>query len=64
MSRTVWTVIGVIVAVVIAWFLVDVLFSLLWFIGKLVIVAVVAVVVFFVLRSVFGRRDGPDSIER
>ncbi|MEF3402185.1 hypothetical protein [Agromyces sp. CCNWLW203] len=64
MSRTVWTVIGVIVAVVIAWFLVDVLFSLLWFIGKLVIVAVVAVVVFFVLRGVFGRRDGPDSIER
>jgi hypothetical protein len=58
MSRTVWTVIGVIVAVVIAWFLVDVLFSLLWFIGKLVIVAVVAVVVFFVLRSVFARREG------
>ena len=57
MSRTVWTVIGVIVAVVIAWFLVDVLFSLLWFIGKLVIVAVVAVVVFFVLRSVFARRE-------
>jgi hypothetical protein len=64
MSRTVWTVIGVIVAVVIAWFLVDVLFSLLWFIGKLVIVAVVAVIVFFVLRSVFARREGPDSIER
>ncbi|MBM7831579.1 uncharacterized protein YacL [Agromyces cerinus] len=67
MSRTVWTVIGVIVAVVIAWFLVDVLFSLLWFIGKLVIVAVVAVVVYFVLRNVFGGRsdDGRrDSIER
>ena len=65
MSRTVWTVIGVIVAVVIAWFLVDVLFSLLWFIGKLVIVAVVAVVVYFVLRNVFGGRDdGQDSIER
>jgi len=61
MSRTVWTVIGVIVAVVIAWFLVDVLFSLLWFIGKLAIVAVVAVVVYFVLRSVFGGRD---SVER
>lgn len=64
MSRTVWTVIGVIVAVVIAWFLVDVLFSLLWFIGKLVIVAVVAVIVFFVLRSVFARRGDRDSIER
>lgn len=55
MSRTFWTVIGVIVAVVIAWFLVDVLFSLLWFIGKLVIVAVVAVIVYFVLRGAFAR---------
>ena len=57
MSRTAWTVIGVIVAVVIAWFLVDVLFSLLWFIGKLVIVAVVAAIVFFVLRGVFSREE-------
>ena len=61
MSRTVWTVIGVIVAVIIAWFLVDVLFSLLWFIGKLVIVAVVAVIVFFVLRMIFARGGDPDS---
>ncbi|MFC8680049.1 hypothetical protein ACFT30_00915 [Microbacterium ureisolvens] len=52
---TLWTILGVIAAIVIAWFLVDVLFSLLWFIGKLVIVAIVAVVVFFVLRSVFSR---------
>jgi hypothetical protein len=51
MSRTVWTVIGVIAAVIIAWFLVDVVFSVLWFIVKLVIVAVVAVVVFFALRA-------------
>ena len=64
MSRTVWTVIGVVVAVIIAWFLVDVLFSLLWFIGKLAIVAVVAVVVFLVLRAVVGRPRSQDSIER
>ena len=64
MSRTVWTVIGVVVAVIIAWFLVDVLFSLLWFIGKLAIVAVVAVIVFLVLRSVLGRPRSQDSIER
>ncbi|MDQ2661597.1 MAG: hypothetical protein M3Y52_06980 [Actinomycetota bacterium] len=64
MSRTVWTVIGVIVAVIIAWFLVDVLFSLLWFIGKLLIVAVVAVIVFFVLRALVGRSDDRRSIER
>ncbi|SFS18202.1 hypothetical protein SAMN04487783_2566 [Agrococcus baldri] len=57
MSRTVWAVICAIVAIVIAWLIVDVVFSLLWFIGKLVIVAVVAVVVFFVLRSLIGRRS-------
>ena len=31
---TVWTIVGVIAAIVIAWFLVDVLFSLLSFIGS------------------------------
>jgi hypothetical protein len=56
-KSTLWTVLGVIAAIVIAWILVDVLFSLLWFVGKLVIVAVVAAIVFFVLRSVFSRSD-------
>ena len=56
-KSTIWTVLGVIAAIVIAWFLVDVLFSLLWFIGKIVIVGVVAVVVFLVLRSIFSGRD-------
>ncbi|MEV1131099.1 hypothetical protein [Agromyces sp. NPDC049794] len=56
MSRTVWTVLGVIAAVLIAWFIVDVVFSVLWFIVKLAIVAVVAVVVFFVLRSLVRER--------
>jgi hypothetical protein len=64
MSRTVWTVIGVIAAVIIAWFLVDVLFSLLWFIGKLAIVAVVAVIVFFGLRAFVRPSDDRKSIER
>jgi len=52
-----WTVLGVIVAILIAWVLVDVFFSLLWFIGKLVIVLVVAGLVFLALRAVFSRRD-------
>lgn len=64
MSRTAWTVIGVIVAVIVAWFLVDVLFSLLWFIGKIAIVAVVAVIVFFVLRALVRPSDDRRSIER
>ena len=56
-KSTVWTILGVIAAIVIAWILVDVVFSLLWFIGKIVIVGVVAVIVFLVLRSIFSRRD-------
>lgn len=56
-KSTVWTILGVIAAIVIAWILVDVVFSLLWFIGKVVVVGIVAVIVFFVLRAIFARRD-------
>ena len=57
MTKNIWTILGVILAVVIAWWIVSALFSVLWFIGKLAIVAVVAVVVFFVLRGIFARSD-------
>lgn len=58
-KSTIWTVLGVVGAVVIAWFLVNVLFSVIAFAFKLLIVAIVALVVFFVLRSIFvrGRAD-------
>ncbi|GEP48607.1 hypothetical protein FVP74_08005 [Microbacterium saccharophilum] len=52
-----WTVVGVIVAVVIAWFLVDVIFKLAWLIAKLGMVAIVAVVVFLVIRMLFRRSE-------
>ncbi len=51
----IWTILGVIVAIVIAWFLVNALLSLAWFVVKLAIVLVVAVIVFFALRAVFSR---------
>lgn len=54
---TVWTIVGVIAAILIAWFLVNLLFSVLAFVFKLVAVAVVAVIVFFVLRMIFSRSD-------
>ncbi len=56
-KSTLWTVVGVIVAVVIAWVLVDVIFRLAWMIAKLGLIAVVAVVVFFVLRMLVTRSD-------
>lgn len=48
--RTVWTVLGVVVAVVIAWFVVDLALRVLAFGFRLALVAGVAVVVFLVLR--------------
>lgn len=56
-KSTLWTIVGVIVAVIIAWALVNVLFSLVAFAFRLLAVAVVAVIVFFILRAVFARRD-------
>ena len=64
MSRTLWIVLGVIASVVIAWFVVDLVFSVVWFIVKLAVVAVVAVVVFFVLRAWLGRASDREQIER
>ena len=57
-KSTIWTVLGGILAIIIAWWLVNVLFSVLAFVFKLLVVAVVAVIVFFVIRSLFSsRRD-------
>ena len=64
MSRTLWIVLGVIASVVIAWFLVDLVFSVVWFIVKLAIVAVVAVVVFFALGAWLGRLGDRTQLER
>lgn len=57
MTKNIWTILGVILAVVIAWWIVSALFSVLAFFFKLAIVAVVAVVVFLVLRGIFSRSD-------
>ena len=57
MKSSLGTWITVIVAVVVAWFLVNALFSLAWLIAKIVIVAIVAVVVYGVIRTVSARRD-------
>lgn len=56
-KSTVWTIVGVVAAVVIAWFLVNLLFSVLAFAFKLVAVIVVAAIVFFAMRALIGRSD-------
>jgi len=57
MTKNIWTILGVIIAVVLAWWIVSALFSVLWFVVKLAIVLVVAVGVFFLLRSLFSRNE-------
>ena len=51
----IWTILGVTAAVVIAWILVKFVFTAIVFLFKLVIVAIVALVVFFLLRAAFSR---------
>ncbi|GAA1230881.1 membrane protein YdbS with pleckstrin-like domain [Microbacterium phyllosphaerae] len=55
-KNSLWTIVGVILAVVIAWWIVSALFSILWFIAKLAIVLVVAAVVFLMLRGLFSSK--------
>lgn len=56
-TGSIWTILGVVVAVVIAWWLIEALFRLMFWMAKLGAVAVVAVIVFFVLRAIFSRRE-------
>ncbi len=55
MTRNLWTILGVIAAVVIAWFVVDLALHFVYLVFRLVLVAIVAVVVFFVLRFLLRR---------
>lgn len=56
-KNTLWTIVGVVVAIFIAWVLVDVLLKAFFFIAKLGIVAVVALIVFLTLRVIFAKSD-------
>lgn len=53
--RTFWTVVGVIAAIFVAWVIVDIVLRLAVFAVKLGLVAVVALVVFLLLRRLFAR---------
>ncbi len=59
-KATLWTILGVIAAIVIAWILVELLWGVALLIVKLAIVAVVALFVFFLLRAVFSRSSSSE----
>jgi hypothetical protein len=49
-GATIVAVIGVIVAIAVAWWLIGFVFALVWFVVKLLIVALVGVIVFLAIR--------------
>lgn len=55
--RNVWTIVGVIAAVIIAWFVVDFALHAIFLIFRLVLVAVVAVIVYFALQFLLRGRS-------
>ncbi|GEM_PF-732678 len=54
-KSTIWTIVAVAAAVIIAFWIVNTLFSLLWFIVKLVLVAIVAVIVYGVIWAFIAK---------
>ncbi len=50
----IFIILGVIASIVISWWLVNALFGLIFFFVKVIIVAVVALLVFFALRGLFS----------
>ena len=55
------TVVGVIVSIVLAWWIVNLLLGLVFFIVKILIVAVVAAIVFVALRGLLNRSRADQS---
>lgn len=55
--RNVWTIVGVIAAVIIAWFVVDFALHAIYLIFRLVLVAVVAVIVYLALQFLLRGRS-------
>lgn len=56
-KSTIWSILGGIIAVVIAWWIVSALFSLLWLVVKLALVAAVALAVYVGIRALTRRAD-------
>jgi hypothetical protein len=57
-KSTIWSILGGIAAIIVAWWIVTAVFSVLWFVVKLAVVAVVAVAVYAGIRSLTRtRRD-------
>ncbi|NJC55465.1 hypothetical protein [Brevibacterium marinum] len=54
---TVWSIVGAIIAIIIAWWVVNVAFSIVWFLVKAVIVVVVAAIIFGLIKQALKSKD-------
>lgn len=54
---TVWSIIGAIIAIIIAWWVVNVAFSIAWFLVKAIIALVVAVAIFGLIKQMLRSKD-------
>ncbi|PCC50999.1 hypothetical protein [Brevibacterium aurantiacum] len=54
---TVWSIVGAIIAIIIAWWVVNVAFSIAWFLVKAIIALVVAVAIFALIKQTFKSKD-------
>lgn len=54
---TVWSIIGAIIAVIIAWWVVNIAFSIAWFLVKAIIAVVVAIAIFGLIKASLRSKD-------
>jgi VIT1/CCC1 family predicted Fe2+/Mn2+ transporter len=55
---TVWSIIGAIIAVIIGWWVVNIAFSVAWFLVKAIITIVVALAIFGIIKASLKSKDG------
>ncbi|MBM6591788.1 hypothetical protein [Brevibacterium sp. RIT 803] len=54
---TVWSIVGAIIAIIIAWWVVNVAFSIAWFLVKALITVIVAVGIFYLIKASLKSKD-------
>lgn len=54
---TVWSIVGAIIAIIIAWWVVNVAFSIAWFLVKALITVIVAVAIFYLIKASLKSKD-------
>lgn len=54
---TVWSIVGAIIAIIIAWWVVNIAFSIAWFLVKAIIAVVVAAAIFGLIKASLKSKD-------